>query len=456
MSALRARLLVSGDLHLGRYPTRVPPGDPALTVEAVVRSLVDQAIERRVDALVLTGDVADESNKYFEAFGVLERALHRLSEAGVAVFAVAGNHDYDVLGSVAEAVGSDGVRVLGRGERWEGVTIEKAGRPVLRVVGWSFAGPHVLASPLDALPDLTGSPVPVVGVVHADLDAPGSPYAPVALADLWASGASAWLLGHVHAPRLESRDGRVVLYPGSPQPLDPGEPGPHGAWLVEIADDGAASAEPVPLATLRYDAVPVDLDGAPTAAAVRERIAHALREHGEDVRDASPAVRRAVVRLVLRGRTAAFRDVARVAGEVVEAGDVGVGGLAVAVDRVDDRSRPALDLGALAAGSGPVATLAALARRLDAGQPSPDDLGLIRRGADALQQARAARVFEPLARDARWDGDLEAEAVVRLRRQTYRLLDEALAQRPTDAAVPAHAGDSAASAPPDVPPPGTA
>ena len=46
MPAPRARLLVSGDLHLGRYPSRVPPGDPALSLKAVVRSLVDQAIER--------------------------------------------------------------------------------------------------------------------------------------------------------------------------------------------------------------------------------------------------------------------------------------------------------------------------------------------------------------------------------------------------------------------------
>ena len=450
MSAPRARLLVSGDLHLGRYPTRVPPGDPALTVEAVVRSLVDQAIERRVDALVLTGDVADESNKYFEAFGVLERALHRLAEAGVPVFAVAGNHDYDVLGSVADAVGSDRVRVLGRGEQWEAATIEKGGRPVVRLVGWSFAGPHVLVSPLDTLPDLGESALPVVGVVHADLDAPASPYAPLALADLWASGASAWLLGHIHAPRLETRDGQLVLYPGSPQPLDPGESGPHGAWLVEIADDGAASAERVHLATLRYDAVSVDLDGADTATAVREQIARALREHGESVRDEAPAVRRAVVRLVLKGRTEAYRDVARVADETIEAGEVALGGLVVAVDRVVDRSRPALDLEALSAGSGPVATLAALARRLDAGTPSPSDLGLIRRGVEALQQARAARVFEPLARDARLDDDLEAEAAARLRRQTYRLLDEALAQRPTETGLPAHAGDSATSAPPDV------
>ena len=432
MPGPRARLLVSGDFHLGRYPSRVPPGDPALTVEAVVRALVDHAIERRVDAVVLTGDLADESNKYFEAYGVLERTLHRLQDAGIPVVAVAGNHDYDVLGSVADAVG-EGITVLGRGQTWEAMTLDMGGRPAVRLVGWSYAGPHVHASPLDTWP--APDEVPTLGIVHGDLDVAGSPYAPVAQADLRGSGAAGWLLGHVHAPRVQS-EGPLVLYPGSPQPLDPGEPGPHGAWIVEVADDGAVTAEMVPLATVRYDRLAVALDGAADATEIRERVAQALREHGEHARRSAPSVRRAVVRLVLTGRTPAYRAVEAVVAELEATGETTAGGLTVTVDRIEDRARPALDLVRLAAGSGPVATLAGLALRLESGAPVDADLGLIRRGVEALQQARRARVFEPLARHDRLDADLQAEAVVRLRRQTYRLLDEALAQTPSDHATP--------------------
>ncbi|WP_412062456.1 metallophosphoesterase family protein [Rubrivirga sp. IMCC45206] len=452
MSRPRARLLVSGDLHLGRYPSRVPPGDPALGVEAVVRALVDQAVERRVDAVVLTGDVADESNKFFEAFGVLERTLHRLADAGVPVFAVAGNHDHDVLGAVADAVGK-GVRVLGRGQTWETADLEVDGRVALRFCGWSFAGAHASALPLDGFPP--AGDVPLVGIAHTQIDDAASPYAPVALADLWATGASAWLLGHVHGPRVETLGGRLVLYPGSPQPLDPGEPGAHGAYLVEIAEDGTATAELLPLATVRYDGLTVDVGGAERPADLRERVAAVLRHHAEAVRDEAPEVRRAVVRLTLAGRTAAYRSVEAVAAELLDAGETAASGLVVAVDRVVDRARPALDLVRLAAGSGPVATLAGLARRLESGTPSESDLGLIRQSVEALQQARRARVFDPLARDGRLDGPLETEAVARLQRQTYRLLDEALAQRPHDAIdVPAAdaSGDGVASgAPPAAP-----
>ena len=102
--------------------------------------------------------------------------------------------------------------------------------------------------------------------------------------------------------------------------------------------------------------------------------------------------------------------------------------------RVEDRARPALDLDRLAEGSGPVATLAALAGRLEAGVPSEGDLGLIRRSVEALQQARRARVFTPLGRYDRFPEDLREEAVHRLRRQTFRLLEEALAQTPAASA----------------------
>ena len=456
MPGPRARLLVSGDLHLGRYPSRVPSGDPALAVEAVVRSLVDQAIERSVHAVVLTGDVADESNKYFEAYGIVERMLHRLQDAGIPVFAVAGNHDYDVLGSVADAVGA-GITVLGRGQTWETAPLMVGGREAVRFAGWSFSGPHVHTSPLDAWPGVSGD-VPVIGVLHGDLDVAGSPYAPVSTSDLRGTGAAAWLLGHVHTPRLGGAAGGAeaaggaagggagggaeagppILYPGSPQPLDPGEPGAHGAWLVDVADDGAVTAEMLPLATVRYDTLEVSVDGAGDATEIRERIAVALREHGESLRHGAPALRRAVVRVDLAGRTPAYRAVEPVVREVEASGETTTGSLTVAVDRVRDRVRPALDLARLSAGSGPVATLAGLALRLERGAPSDGDLGLIRRGVDALQQARRARVFEPLARHARLGADLQAEAVRRLHRQTYRLLDEALAQQPSDHAAPSN------------------
>jgi DNA end-binding protein Ku len=62
----RISLLCTGDLHLGRFPTRVPPDVRELSVEHVWKQIVSEAIHRRVDALVLTGDVADRQNAFFQ------------------------------------------------------------------------------------------------------------------------------------------------------------------------------------------------------------------------------------------------------------------------------------------------------------------------------------------------------------------------------------------------------
>ena len=427
------RLLVAGDLHTGRTAARVPPGESALGVEAVLSSTADLALSLGVDALVLVGDLADTSNKAFEASGVLDRLFGRLAEAGVPVVAVAGDHDFDTLAGVADRVGSPLVRVLGVGQTWETFSLTRDGAEVLRLVGWSFAGPHAAESPLATFPDVDPG-TPIVGMLHADVDAPESRFAPVTLAALQQAPVAAWLVGHCHAARVVRSDGALVVSPGSLQPLGPDETGVHGAALVTVWSNGTATAEAVPLATLHYGDVEVDLTGAETGADARALCAAALREHAASVREASPTVLRAVVTLRLVGRTAAFAAVDALATELRSDGDMAHAGLTVAVARVESHAAPDLDLGRLAAGSGAVATLARLSVRLGTDGPldeatmSAADRALVARAADAVRATRGARVFETLAADGRLDGDLRDEAVGRLRRQVSRLLGAALVQ----------------------------
>ena len=252
------RLLCTGDLHVGRYPSYVPAGDRTLSVESAWRRTVDWAVQEGVDAVVLTGDVADEDNKVFEAFGPLKEGVERLAAAGIRTFAVAGNHDFDALHRLADLLDPSAFTLLGPGGTWSVEVLERGGTPVLRLVGWSFPDRYVRTSPLDTFPS-TGDDLPVLGVLHADLDQANSPYAPVRFADLTAAPVAGWLLGHIHRPSFRVEGGRGVLYPGSLQPLDPGERGPHGPWLVTVDAAGSVTADHRPLATVRYDEVVVDL-----------------------------------------------------------------------------------------------------------------------------------------------------------------------------------------------------
>ena len=72
----RTRILCLGDLHLGLLPSRLPaevidsPEERRkASTAAVWLRAVEAAIDRRVGLVLLSGDVVDRDNRYFEAFG---------------------------------------------------------------------------------------------------------------------------------------------------------------------------------------------------------------------------------------------------------------------------------------------------------------------------------------------------------------------------------------------------
>ena len=132
------RILCTGDMHLGRRPTQIPEDADlhALRPTATWHSFVSTAVELRVDAVVLTGDVVDESNKFYEAFSALQSGIERLVNAGIPVLAVSGNHDFDVLPRLVDQIPN--FHLLGRGGQWDDFVLEKDGAHAMRFQGWSF------------------------------------------------------------------------------------------------------------------------------------------------------------------------------------------------------------------------------------------------------------------------------------------------------------------------------
>ncbi len=74
------RLLFIGDVHLGRRPDRMAVAglDPRRLSPAVAwQRAVELAIQDKVAAVVLAGDLVDEERDRFEAYGYLERGVRR-------------------------------------------------------------------------------------------------------------------------------------------------------------------------------------------------------------------------------------------------------------------------------------------------------------------------------------------------------------------------------------------
>ena len=367
-----AAILAIGDVHLGTACSGVPDEisswglDPReLTPAAALKLSVDFAIEQKLDAVLFAGDVVESTNSRFEAMLPLEESIRRLLEAGIQVIAVAGNHDVEALPRLAALI--DGFTLLGAGGQWEARMITKNQSPVAEIIGWSFGERFVRQSPVAQLLEepleMPSSPIPRIGLLHADLDASGGHYAPIRQAELDNTGYDAWLLGHIHKPSIErlsaSTDSRPSGYLGSLIGLDPSEVGPHGPWLLRISNGGDLHFEQVPLAPLRWEDATVSIDGLEHVEDVPDRLLGEAERFVRQLGEAGTAPRALGLRVQLTGASPRYEDIRqRIAGDEWNTLGRIVGDTAVFFNKIIDSMEVRLDLSEIAAGDDPAALMA--------------------------------------------------------------------------------------------------
>jgi len=418
------QILCTGDVHLGRRPSRVPVDDDTLSVRHVWDRFVETALDRGVGVVVLTGDVVDSENQMYEAYGALERGIRRLVDGDVEVVAVAGNHDHEAFPRLMRSVDTDGVHLLGPGGTWDEVRIDGRDGPSVRFVGWSFPQATYFASPLEAL-SLSEAEIPTLGVLHCEAGRSEGPYAPVQRSALARTPVTAWLLGHVHAPNAHREAGQLQLYPGSLQPLDPGEPGTRGAWVVEVAGN-TVTAESLPLASLRYDEASVDVTTLETAEDVEDAVIRTVRDGIAEANQRWPHLTHVAYRIVLEGRTDRHREIRATVDEMVGSLRPEVDQVTGSIEAVEHQTRPDYDLEALARSDDPAGVLAQLLVRLEEETLDPDRVQhVLRRASKAVRQVHDSSRYEPLRRDSETRDPPDREALQSLLyRQGLLLLDE--------------------------------
>lgn len=422
------QILCTGDLHLGRYPSRIPSQHRELSVEYVWEDLVSYAVQQGVDIVALTGDVVDEENKMYESLGPLQQGLKRLDEAEIDTVAVSGNHDYDALPRLDSMVEASRFQLLGRGGQWEATVLEPDESTPVQFVGWSFRDAHKSESPLDDFQDdLVEEGVPTIGLLHAEVGVPESVYAPVRLEELRRQPVSAWLLGHIHEARVWDDVAPFVLYPGSPQPLDPSETGARGPWLVEVDSEENATMSRLRRATLRYEVVEVEVEGEEEKRGVEEAITDAIRDRLQETLREQAELRCLVCRLRLIGRTPMHRDITELTGRLADGFALPVEDAIAVIDKTEVDTRPDLDLERIAEGNDPPAVLARLLLAIE----EESDTDLTRQTwseiDEALERVIHSPAYKPLRNSNEVDPESENLKVV-IRRQGLLLLDELLTQ----------------------------
>lgn len=428
------QLLAVGDLHLGRLPARLPAqigsrqDARSLGPSAALARLVDEAIRQHIDAVAFAGDVVEQDDDFFEAYAELRRAVERLTEAGIDVVGVAGNHDVQVLPQLAREV--PGFRLLGAEGVWEAIDLVGADGTEVRLFGWSFPRPRVTENPL-ANAGFERGGRPAIGLLHCDRDQPGSYHAPVTARELAATGLDAWLLGHIHKPDALSAE-QPSGYLGSVTALRASEVGTRGPWLYDIGAGGVRAIAQWPLAPLRWEALDVDLTGIEAATDARTRILGAANALADTLATARLHPEVLGLRLRLHGRTALRRQVAGMLGDQ-ELDDLPLaGGIHGFVGRWRLETRPELDLEALARRPDPVGLLAQRLLWLDSDADDPQGRALLERAREQLGRAHREPAWSRLDLPAEPD---TAQVKDWLRRGALDSLDALLAQHDREASA---------------------
>lgn len=424
------KILLAADLHIGRSSSRVPNSIDSNEIRAARtwQRLVGFAIDERVRVVCLAGDIADQDNKFWEAIGPLEVGIRQLSTAGIETIAVSGNHDHDVLVRLADQLPSEQFRLLGRGGKWERHTIQQEGRPLLHIDGWSFPKKVVEKDPLLEYNLPSASDAPTLGMVHGDLDDNSSRYAPLDLKRLQGHDVSGWLLGHIHAPRLISNPDRPwVLYPGSVQALDPGEPGPRGVWLTNLSDSGLTAPEQRPISSVQYcRQFDIDLSDVQTKEELEGKLFQSIREKAEqEILQVSNAhLSYLSMRFRLIGLTPMASLVRQVADQVEGELDLTVENKAVGIEKIDVQTLPAINLNEHASSRTAVGVLAKLLLNLEEDEATSEVQELVRLSRESIQTSDHNSNFAGIKN--RSLSDDEVRKIIKAQAQT--LLTKLLAQ----------------------------
>jgi DNA repair exonuclease SbcCD nuclease subunit len=309
---------------------------------AAFEALVERAIQEQADFFVIAGDLYDGTWRDYKTGLFFAEQMGRLSEAGIPVFVLHGNHDAESQITRPLTL-PDNVRVFGTGKP-QTFQLDKLN---VALHGQSFREKAVTDN---LVPDY---PAPVkgafnIGVLHTALGGMGdhANYAPCSLPELVAKGYDYWALGHVHQGQVLNERPHVV-FPGNLQGRHFRETGPKGACLVTVE-----AGEVVEVVSLTFDAVrwavlDVDVATASNTVDVVDLMQQALAQGV-----ASADGRLLSARIVLQGRTELHgqlvTDVENLTAEA-RAAALGLGDEMAWVERVAVRTTPVADIAALAA-----------------------------------------------------------------------------------------------------------
>jgi exonuclease SbcD len=277
------KILHTADLHAGRpspkeldtYRAR----ERRREIDRSVFRIIEFAQNEKVQILLISGDFFEH---FHQSSSWIQEVVDLFSSApNLRIFISPGNHDPLLPDSLYRSVKWPKNVTVFSGGSFQEISLDKLGVSVYGL-GWtSFSQRNWLLRGIR--PRQKGNWRNIL-MIHGDVQQSvnQSIYLPIHPDDIRESCMDYVALGHIHNPSSDKLGNTVYSYPGSPEPLDIGDVGPRGAYLVTINEGEFGSrveAEFVPLSLRQVHKIELNITGLET----EERLKNAIL----DVKDAS-------------------------------------------------------------------------------------------------------------------------------------------------------------------------
>ncbi|MED3623031.1 metallophosphoesterase family protein [Neobacillus thermocopriae] len=198
-----------------------------------LKKLTKTAIDRKVDFVILAGDLFDGEDRSLRALSRFRAEMRRLEENGIPVYIVHGNHDH-LNGSWIHLDMPPNVYVF-PGEVEIKKQQTKTGERI-HLYGFSYPTRHVFEKKIVEYQKEEGADFHI-GILHGN-EASGTVhdnYAPFTVQELQEKDFDYWALGHIHK-RAVLAESPPIVYPGNIQGRNKKETGSKGFYHVTLTE----------------------------------------------------------------------------------------------------------------------------------------------------------------------------------------------------------------------------